>query len=350
MTDITKVQEFAKKILGIYTGGMLTKMIDIGNRTGLFEASSGGPVTSSSLSKKTGLHERYVREWLASMATSGIFEYEAESELFSLPEEHAMLLTGSSSKNLSPTSRMINELGLQLPALTEAFKTGGGIPYSAYRPDFTHSLDEMWKRVYSEQLVEGFIGQYSDIVETLENGIKVLDVGCGTGRAINVLAKTFPNSSFFGYDIAEDGIALAKQEARDLNLSNINFDVIDVTKMPENDQFDLIIAVDTIHDLPFPEMTLKKIYGGLSENGVFLMIEFKFKSNVEGNLNNPFAPLYYGFSLLHCTPVSIAAGGPGLGCVWGEEVARKMLAEAGFNKIVITDTPRPQNYMFHCSR
>jgi hypothetical protein len=84
----------------------------------------------------------------------------------------------------------------------------------------------------------------------------------------------------------------------------------------------------------------------LVPGGKFLMIEFKFSSRVEENVNNPFAPMYYGISLMHCMPVSLAVGGQGLGTVWGEQTARRMLAEAGFGNVRVLDTPRPQNYMF----
>jgi ubiquinone/menaquinone biosynthesis C-methylase UbiE len=175
-----------------------------------------------------------------------------------------------------------------------------------------------------------------------------LDLGCGTGHAINVLAKAYPNSTFFGYDLAEDAISLAKGEAEAMGLSNVTFEIVDVTHLPTEPAFDLIMAFDAIHDLGAPETVLQRIRQALTPTGTFLMIEFKFQSHVDGNIGNPFAPMYYGFSLLHCTPVSLAAGGPGLGAVWGEQTARQLLGKAGFTEITIADTPRPQNYMFVC--
>jgi hypothetical protein len=76
------------------------------------------------------------------------------------------------------------------------------------------------------------------------------------------------------------------------------------------------------------------------------MIEFKFSSRLEDNIKNPYAPMYYGFSLMHCMPVSLALDGQGLGTVWGEHLARQYLAEAGFGNVTVLDSPRPQNSIF----
>ena len=134
-------QEFAGKLLGIYTGGVLTKLIDIGCQTGLFEASVEGAATSDELAARAGLDERYVREWLGAMATSGIFLYDAASGRYRLPQEHAVSLTGAAARNVSPMSGIIDHFGKHLPRLVKCFREGGGIPYSEYRPEFTCHMD-----------------------------------------------------------------------------------------------------------------------------------------------------------------------------------------------------------------
>jgi ubiquinone/menaquinone biosynthesis C-methylase UbiE len=210
-------------------------------------------------------------------------------------------------------------------------------------------MDDAWRRIYDQQLVGGFIGVVEGLAEKLQRGIRVLDVGCGTGHAMNILAREFPASRFRGYDIAEDGIESARTEARKMGLSNVAFEIVDVTNLPSEPQFDLITAFDAIHDQKSPDVVLRGINGALAPAGSFLMIEFKFSSRVEDNVGNPFAPMYYGFSLMHCMPVSLAVGGRGLGAVWGEQTARELLAEAGFRTVKVIDTPRPQNCIFVCS-
>jgi 2-polyprenyl-3-methyl-5-hydroxy-6-metoxy-1,4-benzoquinol methylase len=343
-----QVKKFAGKILNIYTGSVLTKLIDIGYQTGLFEASRSGPATSKELSERAGLQERYVREWLGAMVTSDIYRYDVELERYSLPEEHAVLLTGETAQNQCPSSRIINHFGKHLPKLIECFRVGGGVSYSEFRPEFTECMDDAWRRIFDDQLISGFMGSVEGIVEALETGIRVLDIGCGTGHATNVLARGFPNSTFIGYDIAEDAIDSAKAEAEEMGLTNSTFDVVDVSTMEVESKFDLITAFDAVHDQKEPEAVLRGVRDALAPTGTFLMIEFKFSSEVHENIGNPFAPLYYGISLMHCTTVSLASGGPGLGAVWGEQTARRMLAEAGFGYVAVVDTPRPQNYLFVC--
>ncbi len=342
------VKQFGAKLVGIYTGAVLTELIEVGYTVGLFEASRAGPATSEELAERAGLKERYVREWLGAMATSGIYSYDASSERYRLPEEHAAMLTGATAQNVAPMSRMLIHFGSHLPKLAACFRAGGGIPYSAYRPVFTQCMDDVWRRIYDQMLIPQFIGKVEGLPERLRQGIRVLDIGCGTGHAMNLIAREYPQSRVFGYDIGEDAIDGARKEAAAMGLRNASFEVADVAELPAGPQFDLITAFDAIHDQKSPDAVLRGVKRSLAPGGTFLMVDFKFASSVEGNMSNPFAPMYYGISLMHCMPVSLAVGGQGLGTVWGEQTARRMLAEAGFGSVGVQDTPRPQNCMFVC--
>jgi SAM-dependent methyltransferase len=342
--------EFARKLLGIYTGGVLTKLIDIGYQTGLFEAAAKGSATSRELADRAGLNERYVREWLGAMATSGILTYDAARQSYTLPPEHAVSLTGHQARNVSPMSGIIDHFGRHLPDLVTCFREGGGIPYSKYRPDFTCHMDQTWRRIYDETLISGFLGRVAGLPQRLAAGIRVLDVGCGSGHAVNVMAREYRASRFAGYDIGEDAIADARSEAHRMDLPNVRFDILDVAKLPATPQHDLITAFDAVHDQLDPATVLRRIHDALADDGTFLMIDFKFSSTVDGNMGNPFAPLYYGISLMHCMTVSLAYGGAGLGAVWGIEKAKEMLAEAGFGRVEVLDSPRPQNCIYVCGK
>ena len=346
MTNPDLVKAFGAKLLGIYTGGVLTKLIDIGYQTGLFEASKAVAATSDELAERAGLKERYVREWLGAMTSAGIYAYDSATRKYTLPDEHAALLTGDVATNLTPMSRIVNHFGTHLQRLVACFREGGGIPYSAYRPVFTQCMDDVWRRIYDHQLLSGFIPAVPGLDEALRDGIRVLDIGCGTGHAINVLAREFPRSTFVGYDIAEDGIGRARAEATQLGLKNTAFEVVDVTSFSTEQKFDLITAFDAIHDQKAPAAVLRSVCRALAAGGSFMMVEFKFSSRLEDNVSNPFAPLYYGISLMHCMPVSLAIDGEGLGTVWGEQVARQYLTDAGFGDVAVFDSPRPQNCIF----
>jgi SAM-dependent methyltransferase len=348
VVDQEAQREFVGRMVGIYTGAVLTKLIDLGTQTGLFEAAAAGPATCAGLAARAGLQERYVREWLGAMVAGGIFEYDPASGSYELPRERAELLSGNSSRNLAPMSQGLDHFGKHLSALAECFRSGGGLPYSVFRPEFTERMDDLWRRIYDEQLVDGFLGAAPGLRERLREGILVADIGCGTGHAANLMAREYPTSRFVGYDIGEDAIAAARVEAQVMGLDNVRFEVLDVRQLPTEPSLDLITAFDAIHDQAQPDTVLRSVRAALGDDGTFLMIEFKFSSNLEANLDNPFAALYYGISTMHCLTVSLAEGGAGLGTVWGVELARSMLEDAGFDHVDIVDSPRPQNCIFIC--
>ena len=346
--DRQRVQDFARKLFGHYTSGILTLLIGIGHKTGLFEAAAKGPGTSQAIADRAGLDERYVREWLAAMATGGIVEYDAGSCAFTLPPEHAACLTGTSSRNLAAGSQMLPMLSKRLPRVMESFQTGGGVSYSEYRPDFTEAQDASWRLLYDGLLIKGFLPAAKGLPERLKAGMRVADIGCGTGHAVNLMAREYPASSFVGYDLGEDAIARARAEAREMGLGNAAFEALDVSQMPPEPTFDLITSFDAIHDQRDPATVLSRAAAALAPGGLYLMVEPKASSRLEENIGNPFAPYMYGMSVLHCMTVSLAAGGAGLGTAWGEQTARRMLAAAGFTSIEVVDAPGPQNSIYIC--
>jgi 2-polyprenyl-3-methyl-5-hydroxy-6-metoxy-1,4-benzoquinol methylase len=346
--DKQRIQEFARKLFGFYTSGVLTLMVDIGHRTGLFEALAKGPGGSEEIATRAGLDARYVREWLSSLTTGGVLEYDADSRTFSLPPEHAVCLTGTSSRNLAAGSQGLPMLAARLPRIVECFRNGGGVSYSEYRPDFTEFMDASWRLLYDGLLIKGFLPAARGLPERLEKGIRVADLGCGTGHAINLMARHYPSSTFVGYDLGEDAVARARAEARAMGLPNARFEVLDVTRLPAEPKFDLLTSFDAIHDQRDPATVLRRAAGALAPGGVYLMIEPKASSHLERNIGNPFTPYMYGISVLHCMTVSLAEGGAGLGTAWGTETARRMLDEAGFKSVEVVDAPGPQNSIFVC--
>jgi SAM-dependent methyltransferase len=348
--DAQAVQAFARRLVDVYTGSALTKLTSLGYRTGLFEAAAQGPATSAELAERAGLDERYVREWLGAMVTGGFFEYEPAGARYTFPAEHAALLTGPGARNVAPSSVIIESFGAALPELEQCFHTGGGVPYAAFRPRFTDLMDDVWRRIYDEHLVTGFLGAVAGLTERLAAGARVLDLGCGTGHAVNLMARAYPRSTFVGYDFAADAIDRAERERVAMELLNAEFAVLDAAQLPATPPFDVITAFDAVHDQVAPDVVLRRIHDALRPDGVFVMVDFKFSSRLERNLANPFAPLHYAISVMHCMTVSLAEGGAGLGTVWGEELARTMLAEAGFGCVEVIDTPRPQNCIYLCRR
>jgi 2-polyprenyl-3-methyl-5-hydroxy-6-metoxy-1,4-benzoquinol methylase len=188
-------------------------------------------------------------------------------------------------------------------------------------------------------IVETILPAIPGLVESLKDGIEVMDVGCGSGHTLNVMAKAFPESRFTGYDFSQEGIDRARAEERQMGLSNVRFEVQDAASMDEPRRYGLITTFDAIHDQAQPARVLDAISRALRPDGVFLAQDIRASSYVHKNLEHPMAPFIYTISCMHCMTVSLALNGEGLGAAWGEEKALAMLAEAGFKSVEVKQFP-----------
>ena len=349
--DRASVKEFANRLLDIYTGGFLTYMIEIGEATGLFTAAVEGPASSVQLAERAGLSERHVREWLGAMVVAGIFDYQPESAVYSMPPEHATCLTGSSPYNMAPRALGLSRLGKVVPQVIDTFRRGGGVPYADYMPDFTDLMDALGRHRYDDLLVSVYLGLAPGLLERLAGGISVADIGCGSGHVPNLMGQAFPRSSFVGYDMSDTGIAVATSEADSMSLANVRFELLDLVQLPEEPKFDLITAFDVIHDQARPAEVLAHVSRALAPSGTFYMFDIRASSRLEENIPNRMAPYMYSVSVLHCMQVSLAYDGAGLGTCWGEQLARRMLADAGFGSVQTFEPPLdPINLLYLCSK
>lgn len=335
--DRKKVRAFARHLFGVYTHGALAYMIDLGHRTGLFTAAAQGPATSAELAARAGCDERYVREWLGAMVTGEILGYDPDGQIYTLPAEHAAALTGGGSKNMAPMAAMVTLMGRNLEGVERAFREGGGVPYEAFAPDFTGVMDELNRRPLDELLVDAWLPLVPGLTERLSAGMRVADVGCGTGHALALLGAAFPASRFVGYDLSADAVERARAEAA--GLDNVSFEVADVAALTPDRPFDVVFAIDAVHDQAAPDAVLRAVHDALAPGGTFVMVDMAAATDLAENVGNPFAPWIYAISTLHCMTVSLASGGAGLGAAWGEGLARRMLGEAGFGEVTVHPAP-----------
>lgn len=328
-----RVQQFAGKMFGVLNGAMVALMTSIGRQTGLFETMATlAPSTSEGIAAATGLNERYIREWLGAMVTGGIVEYDAQARTYQLPPEHATLLTNAAGpRNLARYTQFVPMLAEVEADVIKSFRHGGGVPYSKY-PRFQALMAESSALRFDNLLLEQMV-PLTGLQADLSRGITVLDIGCGQGHGVNLLAQAFPNSRFTGYDFSEGGIATARAEAQALGNTNTHFAVRDVATLDETAQYALITAFDAIHDQAKPADVLCRVAAALVPDGTFLMQDIGASSHVHENMANPFAPFLYSLSTMHCMTVSLALDGAGLGAVWGEQQALAMLDEAGFKHV-----------------
>lgn len=293
--DPARAEAFAGQLIGMLNGACLTLMTSVGHQTGLFDTMAGmRPATSHQIAETTGLNERYVREWLAAMVTGRIIEYDPAHGTYRLPAEHAAALTRAAGPdNLATLAQFIPLFGNVEEQLIHSFRNGGGVPYSAFST-FQQLMSEESSRVFDATLVDVTLPLISGMPERLQAGIDVLDVGCGAGHAINLMAKAFPDSRFTGYDFSEEGVAAGRAEAAEWGLANARFNVKDVSTLDEPAGYDLITAFDAVHDQAQPTGVLKAIADALKPDGVFLMVDIAASSNLHENLDHPLAPMQIG--------------------------------------------------------
>lgn len=329
----------AGHIFDAYVQSMLVLLIDLADRTGLLTAMASGPGTSQELADRAGLQERYVRECLGGLVTAGIVVYDPASRRHTLPSAYASCLTGTGSGNLAPLSRVATLLAHHVDDVAEVFRDGGGVPYERFRPAFTEVMDGLSRGIFDEQLVAALLPQVEGLTARLQRGIRVADIGCGTGHSTVVLAQEFPASTFDGFDLADDALDRGRVEAHERGLDNVRFTLQDIALIPPEPPYDAIFAFDVVHDQAQPAQVLRAVHEALAPDGVFVMMDTNCASALEDNLDNPFAPLLYAVSTFHCMTVSLARDGVGLGTCWGRELALEMLRDAGFSDVTTHDVP-----------
>lgn len=332
--DSQRADSFGEKMLGIVNQASLALMCSIGHRTGLFDTMSKLlPATSTQIADAAGLDERYVREWLGAMATGRIVEFDPIQDTYALPAEHASFLTrAAKSDNIAQTTQWISVLAHVEDSVIEKFKNGGGVHYCEF-----HRFHEVMAAESSmtvvDALEEHIIPLGDDLYDKLTQGIRVLEIGCGSGKAACKLASLFPRSTFFAYDLCGDAIKVGLEIQAEEGLNNLTLASRDITNLNHAAEFDLVLAFDVIHDQKDPATVLSNVRAALKSDGMFLMQDIAASSYLEKNMDHLLGPFFYTISTMHCMTVSLAQGGAGLGTVWGEELAIQMLGEAGFGKV-----------------
>ena len=338
--DQGRAEAFAGQLVGVLNDAMLSLMVSIGHRTQLFDAMAEMDwVDSHQIAEAAGLQERYVREWLGAMTAGKIVDHDPPTGTYRLPPEHALSLTRAAGiGNLASFSQFVAMLGKVEDGITEAFRNGGGVPYSAV-PEFQRLMAEDSAQVFDATLLDVTLPLVTGLTARLEEGIDVADVGCGSGHAINLMAEAYPNSRFVGYDFSSEGIAVATAEAAVAGLTNARFEVRDAATLSGPPAFDLVTTFDAIHDQAHPARVLQGIHDMLRPGGTYLCVDIQASSDHAGNVDHPMGPFIYTVSTMHCMTVSLALDGDGLGTAWGEQLALSMLAEAGFADVQVARVP-----------
>jgi 2-polyprenyl-3-methyl-5-hydroxy-6-metoxy-1,4-benzoquinol methylase len=349
--DMEAVQHFAFKVVGDITAQQMGTLTNVGDTLGLFTIlSTQGPLTSAEFAGQAGINERYGREWLSAMACHGYISYEDATKRFSMtPEQTFVLANPESPLYMMGALVMGKSFWANVDALATAFQHGGGVPQSSFGEHFWCGFERFTYPVYRNSLVQSWIPAMPHVMEKLQRGGAVADVGCGNGQALIILAQAFPNSTFVGYDNYPLAIEAATVNAEKAGVSDrVRFVVNDVTQgIPGT--YDLITTFDVVHDMPHPRPALSAIKAALHPDGTYFVLEFNFFSDLQRNIDHPLGIGAFGYSAStnYCMTQALAVGGEGTGTCMGEERMREMATEAGFSHFRRMDFPHNPFNLFY---
>jgi len=329
--DLEKLNAFVFRAVDEVGATLNTALVVMGDRLGLYRAlAESDALTPAELASHTGTAERYVREWLNAQAAGGYVEYEPDSGRYSLPPEQAIALTDASSPAYLPGFFQL-ALGsvIDSPRITEAAKTGEGIGWGDHVHDVHEGCERFFRPGYNANLLTAWLPALDGVVEKLERGVTVADVGCGHGSSTILMAQTFPNSTFVGSDYHEGSIETARDRASAAGLDNIRFDVAPAAGFTGGG-YGLVTMFDCLHDMGDPAGAARHVHDALADDGTWMIVEPNAGDRVEDNLN-PVGRAFYGFSTLLCTPASLSQDvGLALGAQAGEARIRDVVTSGGF--------------------
>ncbi|HEX7052729.1 MAG TPA: methyltransferase domain-containing protein [Burkholderiales bacterium] len=335
-----KLNAFLGKAVNDLGASLSAVLVSLGDELGLYKALARERLTPGELARRTGTHERYVREWLGNQAAAGYVEYDPASERFYLSEEQAACLADPDGPvDLPGAYSIVQDLFHVRDRALENFRTGKGMEWGEHHPCLFHGTERFFRASYNANLLGAWLPALDGVVAKLERGARVADVGCGHGASTLLMAKRFPRSQFFGLDYHEGSIAVARERARQAGVGNATFEVADATSYA-HDGLDFIAFFDCLHDMADPAGAARQARRALKDDGTCMIVEPIAGDEVKDNLN-PVGRVYYGASSLICVPVSLARRGPALGAQAGEKRLRQVLVDqGGFSRLRrATETP-----------
>ncbi|MEW5974784.1 MAG: class I SAM-dependent methyltransferase [Acidobacteriota bacterium] len=333
--DQTKLSDFLTHALGDLSAGYGGVMVSLGSKLGLYKAMAGaGPISAKELAAQTGCAERYVSEWLNSQAAGGYVTYHAVSQTYELSPEQALVLADEDSPVYLPHAWNVPaSMWFDEERAIEAFRTGQGVAWGDHDGRLFCGVAAFYRNAYRGSLVSEWLPALDGVVERLEAGIDVADIGCGHGHSLLLMAEAFPRSRFHGFDAHAASIAEARRLADAAGLKGrVTFEVARAVDYPRNN-YGLICFFDALHDMGDPDGAARHAAASLVPDGTVMLIEPFANDRVEDN-RSPVARLYYAASTTICCAHAISDGGHlVLGAQAGEARLAEVFRRAGFTHI-----------------
>ena len=349
--DPDKLKLYSFRLFSKLEGAVTAGMVHIGDQLGLYEAmrSAGAALTTSELAEQTGLHERWVREWAYNQAAAKLIEVDDHQRFSLSPEAAAVLATPDHPSFGVGSFHRLPELMKSLDRVRESFATGLGYDYDSHGPEGAVGIErgfEPWNNTFLLPIV---LPALDGVVDRLTSGASVVDVGCGAGSAVLLMAAAFPKSTFVGYDISRHALDRATEKLAASALANVAFSDPRDSPMVTDHTVELVTTFDCMHDMTHPQQMMESIRSALVEDGTWLLVDIKALDTFEQNASkNPMASLMYGISVLSCMSSALSEpGGAGLGTLGlSANVAREMAERAGFTRFRKLDVDHSINAFY----
>jgi 2-polyprenyl-3-methyl-5-hydroxy-6-metoxy-1,4-benzoquinol methylase len=348
--DPERFKEYAKLVFGALGGAMTSAMIYLGDRMGLYRAlAAAGATNSAELAQRTGLDERWLREWLHQQGAAGVLLHRGDGRFELPPEGVAVLAEESHPANGVGFFSQIPQMMAIAERLPESFQSGVGLPYDAMGPEGARGIERGLAPWFRALLVPLALPRVQGVVAMLESGIEVADIGCGAGVALLTMAKAFPRSRFHGYDISQHALVRAEANRTEAGLGNAKFHDALIDPLPEDGRFGFITTFDCLHDMTDPGGVIHQIRRAIRDDGTWFVADIKALPSYEQNVaKNPMAAMMYGTSVLTCMSSALSEpGGLGLGTLGlHTDLARKLAEDAGFTRFETLDLGHPVNAFY----
>lgn len=336
------------ELYGVKQGEIVAALMHLGTRLGLWAMlSAHAPCSSADLAEATELRERWLREWLYALTAAGFVQH--EGGLFALTPEAELLLTNPENPAYMPEVFGPPMTHHEIDRTAEAFRTGLGMTWAEHGDHACHMQAAMSAARHEAFLVPVVLAAFDGAVECLDEGARIIDVGCGAGVAARLLATSFPRSTVIGIDPSARAVAEATAAAGEAQLANLSFMEGAFEDLPTLPTADLIVTLDVLHDLPYPDLAMAAVFRALSPRGWWLVADIKSQGDFEANRNIPLLPYMYGMSVFYCMSSALSEpGGAGLGTL-GLDPARleQMSRTAGFSRFTRHDiNTDPTNWFY----
>jgi SAM-dependent methyltransferase len=332
--DGQKLEQFVFRAVDEVGATLNAALVVMGDKLGLYRAlADAGPTTPVELARRAGVSERYVREWLNAQAAGGYVEYDPAGGTYTLPPEQTVALTDDTSPAYLPGFFQI-ALGtvIDSPRITEAARSGAGVGWHEHNHDVYDGCERFFRPGYNASLVPSWLPALDGVVEKLQSGAKVADIGCGHGSSTILMAQAFPSSTFVGSDYHEGSIETARRRATDAGVADrVRFETA-AAASDHGDGYDLVTMFDCLHDMGDPVGAARQVHRTLAPDGTWMIVEPMAGDRVEDNLN-PVGRAFYGFSTFLCTPASLSQEvGLALGAQAGEARIGDVVSAGGFTR------------------